>query len=139
MASASDKMKCVKCANIREVGQCTNCDHTKYEGHYGNIRCERCLKDFIWWTCDICGTENPVNRTRQKRSRCFIATAVYGNVSAPEVIFLQHFRDSKFKQSPIGRGVIRVYERYSPSLADWIIKHSATRFWIRRLILSPIV
>jgi hypothetical protein len=44
-----------------------------------------------------------------KESGCFIATAVYGNESAPEVVMLRRIRDEEFSNSVFGRVLIKAY------------------------------
>jgi len=40
---------------------------------------------------------------------CFIATAVYGDVEAPQVKTLRKFRDEKLSKSKLGRAAINFY------------------------------
>lgn len=54
---------------------------------------------------------------------CFIATAVYGDLNAPQVIALRKFRDESLLRSAGGRFFVRLYYRLSPSLADFIRRH----------------
>ena len=42
-------------------------------------------------------------------TRCFVATAVYGDVNAPEVRTLRDFRDNVLAESGLGRAVIALY------------------------------
>ena len=76
---------------------------------------------------------------KEAQSDCFIATATYGSVFAPEITILRQFRDTELRQNRLGRWTIRTYEQYSPPLANLISKHSALRVWVRRLVLAPIV
>jgi ribonuclease HI len=48
---------------------------------------------------------------------CFIATAVFGNTFAPEVLRLREFRDQVLETSVMGRIFIRAYYIASPSLS----------------------
>lgn len=70
---------------------------------------------------------------------CFIATAAYGSPLAVEVEFLRQYRDTVLRQTRLGRQFIRIYERCSPPLADWIAVHPATRNFTRRFLLTPII
>jgi tetratricopeptide (TPR) repeat protein len=72
-------------------------------------------------------------------SKCFIATAAYGSAFAPDVVALRRFRDTRLKQNWLGHWVIRIYEQWSPPLADAIASHPTVRLWVRRLVLSPVV
>jgi len=47
---------------------------------------------------------------------CFVASAVYGE-AAPQTAVLRGFRDRVLRNSRYGRLAIRVYYRYSPSIA----------------------
>ena len=69
---------------------------------------------------------------------CFIATAAYGSHLEPHVQALRDFRDRALKPNAPGRAFIRLYERCSPPLANWI----ARRPWARaatRVALTPVV
>jgi cold shock CspA family protein len=53
-------------------------------------------------------------------SQCFIATAVYGDYYAPEVIALRRFRDEILQPYSAGRIFIATYYRVSPPIAQFI-------------------
>ena len=78
-------------------------------------------------------------RVGKKKDKCFIATAAYGSALAPDVVILQRFRDTRLKESFLGRQIVSLYERFSPPLADAIAPHPVVCLWVRRLILAPIV
>ncbi len=42
-------------------------------------------------------------------TRCFVATAVYGDVDAPEVVALRKFRDETLSQTALGRAAVDIY------------------------------
>jgi cold shock CspA family protein len=54
---------------------------------------------------------------------CFIATAVYGDVMAPEVCALRRFRDQQLLPYAMGRVAVRGYYRVSPPIAHWLSEH----------------
>ena len=56
----------------------------------------------------------------KKGGGCYIATAVYGSYSAPEVIVLRRFRDEVLAKSILGRAFIKCYYRLSPRAALWL-------------------
>ncbi len=73
------------------------------------------------------------------KSGCFIATAVYGDVFAPEVICLRQYRDAVLSVTKIGRAFIEIYYILSPSFAK-ILGHSRLlKAVTRETILNPIV
>jgi len=53
---------------------------------------------------------------RKPKSGCYIATMTYGDYNHPKVIILRQFRDNYLKSKFIGRVLIEVYYRVSPSL-----------------------
>lgn len=58
--------------------------------------------------------------THKQFSNCFIATAVYGDYDAPEVMILRHFRDEKLLSNQVGKQFVKMYYRYSPPIADYL-------------------
>jgi hypothetical protein len=69
---------------------------------------------------------------------CFIATAAYGSSLAPQVDILRAFREHYLRPYRPGRAVIRLYETWSPPLADAIRSSDALRFVVKA-VLWPIV
>lgn len=70
---------------------------------------------------------------------CFIATAVYGSYSAPEVLLLRSFRDRVLLSSNHGKLFVRLYYRLSPFMAKIIGSNGFLKRLVRNAILSPIV
>lgn len=68
-------------------------------------------------------------------SSCFIATAVYGDVMAPEVISLRAFRDQVLKKYWVGQKFIQLYYKVSPPVADWL-RHKPRLSMVVRAILN---
>jgi len=69
---------------------------------------------------------------------CFIATAAYGDFSAPEVVILREFRDSHMKGNSLGEAFVDAYYRFSPPMARFIDDHA----WMKpvvRVTLVPVV
>lgn len=52
-----------------------------------------------------------------KSGPCFVATAVFEDANAPEVVALRHWRDTRLVQSLVGRIFVRVYAVLGPRLA----------------------
>lgn len=54
------------------------------------------------------------------RGGCFVATAVYGDPMAPEVVILRRFRDNTLERYWLGRKFVAAYYKVSPPIADWL-------------------
>lgn len=67
--------------------------------------------------CPFCGGQH------KSFTDCFIATAVYGDPYAPEVVALRSFRDKSLMPTKIGRLFVKNYYRYSPKVAEKLKKH----------------
>ncbi len=65
---------------------------------------------------------------------CFIATAVYGDYHAPEVIALRRFRDETLQPSFPGRVFIAIYYRVSPPIAIFLSRRPLLAAAIRPLL-----
>ncbi len=52
------------------------------------------------------------------KTKCFVATAVFGDAGAPEVMALKRWRDRHLAPTPWGRGLIWLYWRVGPLLAE---------------------
>ncbi len=76
--------------------------------------------------------------TFETKDACFIATAAYGSFAHPHVTMLRTFRDRYLMHNVVGRKFVRVYYKYSPSIADTIDKHPFLRPVVRTLLL-PII
>lgn len=69
---------------------------------------------------------------------CFIATAAYGSSLAPQVDTLRAFRERYLRPYAPGRAAIRLYEAWSPPLADAIRSSDGARA-VTRMMLWPAV
>lgn len=65
---------------------------------------------------------------------CYIATAVYGDYEAPEVLVLRGFRDKFLKKYVLGRIFIKVYYALSPGLAKKLKKESTITKTIKKVL-----
>lgn len=64
--------------------------------------------------CPFCG------KTHKTFGPCFIATAVYRDYDAPEVLVLRKFRDKTLLKNKVGRAFVALYYKYSPPVADYL-------------------
>jgi subtilisin family serine protease len=69
---------------------------------------------------------------------CFIATAAFGSPLNGHVAVLQDFRARFLFPSPGGRMFVRLYNQWSPPVADFIREHEAAKI-VTRLMLYPFV
>jgi hypothetical protein len=74
----------------------------------------------------------------EKKSGCFIATAVYGDYEAPEVVTLRRWRDDELLRAPMGRAAVWVYYRVSPPVA-WVMKQSPWLSARTRVLLDAFI
>jgi hypothetical protein len=65
---------------------------------------------------------------------CFIATAVYGTPYAWEVETLRRWRDVSLAQSSLGRLSIRMYNRVSPIIAEYIRERGLLKKMISNIL-----
>jgi hypothetical protein len=70
---------------------------------------------------------------------CFIATACYGSVNAPEVELLRQFRDEHLKPNAAGRAFVRLYYFISPPIARYLRKHEGAKRIVRNTLVAPLV
>ncbi|WP_407648454.1 CFI-box-CTERM domain-containing protein [Gottfriedia endophytica] len=59
---------------------------------------------------------------RTTKKACYIATTVYGDVDAWQVVKLREYRDSVLRKKFLGRLFIYMYYLISPKLI-WLFKH----------------
>ena len=71
-------------------------------------------------------------------SKCYIATAVYGDINHPSVIVLRKYRDNSLSNYILGKGFINIYYSVSPKL----IKYINSNNWIKqniKIVLDKLV
>jgi len=68
---------------------------------------------------------------------CFIATAACGFPGAPEVLLLQHFRDTCLVESWAGRFIVNTYGLLSPPPARLIARHPSLQRLAYHLLVRP--
>lgn len=69
---------------------------------------------------------------------CFVATASFGSKSHPIVIMLSEFRDRYLLTNSIGSNFVKLYYKYSPSIAKSIAQSNFAR-WCCQIMLLPLV
>ena len=74
----------------------------------------------------------------QEDDTCFIATAVFGDIDAPQVERLRALRDKFLLRTSLGRGFVRSYYRWSPPVAAWLKEHTTLSKMVG-LSLMPLV
>ena len=62
---------------------------------------------------------------------CFIATAAFGTKFEKHVQLLRRFRDLYLMPNSIGRAFVKAYYRYSPPMANFIVRHNVLRAMVR--------
>ncbi|MEH8245755.1 cold shock domain-containing protein [Aeromonas veronii] len=67
-------------------------------------------------------------------SKCFIATAVYGDPSCYQVRELRKYRDNSLLKNVAGRIFVNVYYKVSPAIADWLITKPTLSGYIRAVL-----
>ncbi|MDR0326129.1 MAG: hypothetical protein LBI19_08570 [Oscillospiraceae bacterium] len=70
----------------------------------------------------------------KKMRSCYIATAVYGDIDAPQVHRLRRFRDESLNQSRLGRRLCTLYYAVSPRLARRFSPNGPVSRFIRRAL-----
>jgi hypothetical protein len=69
---------------------------------------------------------------------CFIATAAYGTPMGEEIGILRDFRDKYLATNSLGQGLVDIYYRMSPPIADFIADHPSLKPMVRAG-LTPVV
>ena len=80
---------------------------------------------------------NPIPRGpggRFAKDRCFIATAVYGNYEAPQVLALRKFRDERLLTNALGRAFVSTYYLISPAIARQLRSAPVTSSLVRKVL-----
>ncbi|WNG34812.1 hypothetical protein F0U61_14995 [Archangium violaceum] len=66
-------------------------------------------------------------------SSCFVVTAAFGE-GAPELVAFREFRDEVLRRHGWGREFIRVYYRYGPGVARWVVVRPGVRRGVRGVL-----
>jgi len=98
--------------------KCTACGMV-YNIHLPH--CGKCGSPFLAYTSEEEGSfwgEKSKTPPSDNDGCCYIATSVYGDYNAPEVLILRGFRDEKLMPTVLGRLFVKIYYAFSPPLAD---------------------
>jgi|GEM_PF-3045621 len=69
---------------------------------------------------------------------CFIATAAFGDIDAPQVRLLREMRDRSLLKTEWGRQFVALYYRWSPPVAAWLKEHPTASRLVRASLLPAI-
>jgi subtilisin family serine protease len=69
---------------------------------------------------------------------CFIATAAFGDIDAPQVRLLREMRDRSLWKTEWGRRFVRFYYRCSPPVAAWLKEHAVVSRLVRASLLPAV-
>jgi len=69
---------------------------------------------------------------------CFIATACFQSLLAPQVDVLRQFRDRCLLTNAAGRAFVRWYYNTSPPFAAWLDRHAFARWVVREGFVRPV-
>lgn len=83
--------------------------------------------------------EHETTNVSKKKEGCFIATAVYSSYDATEVIMLRYFRDNVLLLTDAGELFVKLYYRYSPSIAQFVCNHQIIKKIVGVGFLGPLV
>lgn len=115
---------------------CPNCgDRVKVRKFdYGRYGCPHCNSGIEYGS----GGYSRISPAESFFDGCFIATAVYGDPIHPKVCLLRKVRNELLVQHCIGRVLVRLYYRISPSISKCLKPDSSLSTVIRRMVIDPI-
>lgn len=70
---------------------------------------------------------------------CFIATVCYENFNHPNVILLRKFRDNSLYSSNLGKFMVNIYYKLSPSISNYLRNKRIVILIIKFIILEPTI
>ncbi len=65
-------------------------------------------------------------------SSCFIATATYSTSAHPDIDTFRNFRDKKLLTNPVGQGLVSLYYKISPSIANYVKRQPVIKSFLRQ-------
>ena len=108
---------------------------------------------FSSWGGDASGTSNPITlimdsdksvaahfmKISEETGLCFIATAAYSSPLHPHLDILRDFRDKYLITNKLGRTLINLYYKYSPSIANTIAENKPLKVFVRINLIPFII
>ncbi|NQT81047.1 MAG: hypothetical protein HQ555_11740 [Candidatus Aminicenantes bacterium] len=109
--------------------------------------------EFRGWKGSVSSTNNPITITMNSdksvqaifrllpeeeegmKEPCFIATAAYGSPLHPHIDILRDFRDKYLMPTKLGRTLVNLYYKYSPSVANLIANNKALKLIVRNQLV----
>jgi len=75
---------------------------------------------------------NSSTNSSSNSDSCFIATAAYSTSTHPDLDTFRNFRDERLLTNTIGKNLVSLYYKISPSLAQYVTKQPLIKSFIRR-------
>ena len=110
----------------------TDCKYYTYHHYLGTYCTNKKNHDGYTVPCGF-DEDGPHCRFFEKKG-CYIATAVYGDYNAPQVLVLRKFRDERLCKSRFGRVFIKIYYSISPTLAERLKKTKRINNAVRKIL-----
>jgi DNA-directed RNA polymerase subunit RPC12/RpoP len=101
---------------------------------YGRYGCPHCNSGIKYGS----GGYSRISPAESFFDNCFIATAVYGSPIHPKVCLLRKVRNELLVRTSIGRAVVRLYYRISPSISRRLAPRNLLSAVVRRMLVDPI-
>jgi hypothetical protein len=73
-------------------------------------------------------------REAKFKNSCFIATAIYGDINALEVVTLRNFRNDYLLERWWGRIFVHIYYKFSPFMAKYLEKNSKLSNYTKKIL-----
>ena len=99
--------------------------------------CSNCLSKLRPYI-DSSNTSNSEDSSSTSNDGCYIATACYGDINAPQVFVFRQLRDNFLIKSSLGLKIVKFYYQYSPYWAEKIKNHSIINKIVKKVFLDPV-
>lgn len=134
--SPSLNASCKNCGQPLPVTYCYYCGQSIIKGRSGateiTVKTEPgtglpCSEKRTVWAHKVC------TQSQSKGAKCFIATAVYGDINCDEVRLLRNFRDRVLLKHMVSRSIVSFYYVISPPIAKYISHRPRLRTPLRHV------